>query len=118
GCAGTRPWPMPTRPYPCDRRRVAMTDATGPVRSAASEPVEVVDRNGTVVDVVDRARMRAKRLRHRCTYVAVVDAADRVVVHRRADWKDVWPGRWDIAFGGVVAVGETWDAAAARELAE
>jgi 8-oxo-dGTP pyrophosphatase MutT (NUDIX family) len=86
--------------------------------AAASELVEVVDEHGGVLDVVPRAQMRAERLRHRCTYIVVVDGDERVAVHRRADWKDVWPGRWDVAFGGVVAVGETWDDAAVRELAE
>jgi 8-oxo-dGTP pyrophosphatase MutT (NUDIX family) len=33
-------------------------------------------------------------------------------------WKDVWPGRWDVAFGGVVGVGEEWGPAALRELRE
>lgn len=74
--------------------------------------------DGTVERVVSRAEMRAQRLRHRCTYVVVLDAEDRVVVHERAAWKDVWPGRWDVAFGGVVGVGEAWDLAARRELAE
>lgn len=78
----------------------------------------MVDRDGTVLDVVPRARMRAERLRHRCTFIALVDSEGRLVVHQRAPWKDIWPGRWDIAFGGVVAVGEQWDDAAARELAE
>lgn len=87
--------------------------------SAPSEQlVEWVDRDGAVLGVVTRGRMRAERLRHRCVYVVVVDRADRVVVHRRADWKDVWPGSWDLAFGGVAAVGEPWPAAARRELAE
>ena len=40
------------------------------------------------------------------------------MAHRRADWKDVWPGRWDVCFGGVAGVGEGWRAAARRELAE
>lgn len=62
--------------------------------------------------------MRSESLRHRCTYVAVVDSAERLVVHQRADWKDVYPGWWDVAFGGVCSVGEDWDAAAARELDE
>lgn len=78
----------------------------------------MVDVDGAVVDVVPRARMRAERLRHRCTYIAVVDGSDRLVVHQRAGWKDVWPSRWDIAFGGVVAVGEGWLDAAKRELRE
>lgn len=82
------------------------------------ELVEVVDLDGAVQRIVTRAEMRRDRLRHRCTYLVVVDAADRVVVHRRAAWKDVWPDRWDLAFGGVVTAGEEWAAAAVRELAE
>ena len=30
----------------------------------------------------------------------------------------MWPSRWDLAFGGVLGVGETWTHGAARELAE
>lgn len=86
--------------------------------AAAAELVEVVDEQGAVERVVTRAEMRAGRLRHRCTYVLVLDRDDRLVIHRRAPWKDVWPDRWDVAFGGVVAVGEPWDDAARRELAE
>jgi 8-oxo-dGTP pyrophosphatase MutT (NUDIX family) len=41
-----------------------------------------------------------------------------VLVHHRASWKDIWPSRWDIAFGGIAGVGESWSTAAARELAE
>jgi len=62
--------------------------------------------------------MRAGNLRHRAVYVLVVDGAGRLLAHRRADWKDVWPGRWDVAFGGVAAVGETPAETARRELAE
>ena len=82
------------------------------------ELVEVVDRDGRVERIVTRAEMRAQRLRHRSTYVAVWRPDDRLVVHRRAEWKDVNPGIWDIAFGGVVGVGEEWTAAAERELEE
>ena len=85
---------------------------------AGAELVEVVDAHGTVERVVTRAEMRAGRLRHRCTYIAVVDGAGCLVVHRRADWKDVYPGWWDLCFGGVLDAGEDWDDAARRELAE
>lgn len=98
-----------------------MSDPVDPVAaasSAADEPVEVVDEAGTVLDVVPRSVMRARRLRHRCTYIVVVDLDERLVVHQRALWKDVWPGRWDVAFGGVVGVGEDWGQAALRELRE
>ena len=86
--------------------------------AAAEQLVEEVDLDGRVRRVVTRAEMRAGRLRHRCTYVIVVDLDERLVVHQRAAWKDVWPSRWDVAFGGVVGVGEDWGAAAQRELLE
>ena len=41
-----------------------------------------------------------------------------MLVHRRADTKDVWPGYWDLAVGGVVEAGESYDTAAHRELDE
>jgi isopentenyldiphosphate isomerase len=89
-------------------------DSAGP----GAELVEVVDADGTVLDVVTRARMRSERLRHRCTFVVVRDPAGRVLVHQRSPHKDMWPSRWDLAAGGVVQAGEDWDLAAARELQE
>ncbi len=86
--------------------------------NAEEEMVEVVDEDGSVTGIVTRAEMRADVLRHRSTYIAVVRPDDRLVVHRRADWKDINPGYWDIAFGGVAGVGEAWRTAAERELAE
>ena len=84
----------------------------------SDELVEVVDPDERVVAVVSRAEMRRRNLAHRATYVMVLDSHDAVLAHLRASWKDIWPSRWDLAFGGVCAVGESWDDAAARELAE
>jgi len=84
----------------------------------ADEAVEVVDPDGRVERLVTRAEMRAGNLRHRSTYIVVRDDVGRVLVHQRADWKDIWPSRWDVAFGGICGVGEDWLTAAARELAE
>jgi 8-oxo-dGTP pyrophosphatase MutT (NUDIX family) len=82
------------------------------------ELVEEVGPDGTPLRVVTRAEMRRDRLRHRCVYLPVVGSDGRLLVHRRAPDKDVWPDRWDVAAGGVVGAGESWEAAAARELAE
>jgi len=82
------------------------------------EPVEELDALGKPLRVVTRAEMRAGNLRHRAVYVLVLDRAGRLLAHRRADWKDVWPGRWDVAFGGVAGVGEAPLETARRELAE
>ena len=85
---------------------------------ASDERVEVVDEHENVVEVVPRWRMRAENLRHRAVYILVTDTADRLLIHRRSETKDVWPGRWDVAAGGVVRVGESYDSAARRELVE
>lgn len=82
------------------------------------ELVEEVDAAGTPLRVVTRAEVRARRLRHRCVFVLVRDADDRVLVQRRSPCKDLWPDRFDIGAGGVVNAGETFADAARRELAE
>jgi len=82
------------------------------------ELVDEVDEHDRVTRVVARRVMRAKRLRHRAVFVAVLDGSGRLLVHRRALTKDVWPGWCDIAVGGVVGSGETYEHAACRELAE
>ena len=90
--------------------------------AASGEPshelVEHVDLDGTVINVVTRADVRARTLRHRCTYVFVLRPDRRRVVHRRAEWKSIYPGWWDVCFGGMCGVGEEWLDAAMRELAE
>ncbi len=83
-----------------------------------TELVEVVDADDNVVAVVSRAHMRSENLRHRAVSIAVLSSDHRLLIHRRADSKDVWPGMWDIAAGGVVGVGESYREAAERELAE
>jgi isopentenyldiphosphate isomerase len=87
-------------------------------RPPAEELVDVLDARGDVSGVATRAEMRARNLRHRSVGIVVLDGHGRLLVHRRADDKDIWPGRWDVACGGVVGAGESWDDAARRELAE
>lgn len=83
-----------------------------------SEIVTIVDRENRVVDAVPRAEMRAGRLPHRASFVFVFREDGRVVVQRRTLTKDVWPGRYDLAAGGVVIDGETYEESAQRELEE
>ena len=90
----------------------------GSAGEPSAELVDVVDDDDRVVHTVTRAEMRAHRLQHRAVAIAVFGSDARLLVHRRADTKDVWPGMWDLAAGGVVAAGEEYDDAARRELAE
>ncbi|MEP7112358.1 MAG: NUDIX domain-containing protein [Ilumatobacteraceae bacterium] len=82
------------------------------------ELVDIVDDDDTVIATVTRSEMRARRLQHRSVGIAVISTDGRLLIHRRSEAKDIWPGLWDIAAGGVVASGETYDQAASRELAE
>ncbi len=95
-----------------------MNEVTGRRGDSGRELVDVVDDDDIVVRTVTRAEMRRDRLQHRAVAVAVFGSDGRLLVHRRSDDKDVWPGQWDIAVGGVVAAGEGYGDAARRELAE
>jgi len=82
------------------------------------ELVDIVDDDDRVIATVGRGEMRRRNLQHRSVGIAVFGTDGRLLVHRRADDKDVWPGRWDLAVGGVVAAGEGYEAAARREVGE
>ena len=82
------------------------------------ELVEEIDPDEHVRGIITRSQMRARNVWHRCTYIVVRNDTSHVLVHQRAPWKDLWPSRWDVAFGGVCGVGESFADAAARELAE
>ena len=86
--------------------------------AAGDELVDIVDENDIVIATVTRREIRAGRLRHRAVFIAVQHSDGRLLVHQRSFDKDVRPGAWDIAFGGVVGAGESYDLAAERELAE
>lgn len=86
--------------------------------NAGDELVDIVDEHDQVIQTVPRRVMRAERLRHRAVFIAILDGGGRLLVHRRSPLKDVWPSWCDIAVGGVVGAGETYQDAAYRELAE
>ena len=82
------------------------------------ELVDVVDGDDQVIGVATRREMRAGRLRHRTAFVIVRASDGKVLIHRRAENKDVWPGKWDLAAGGVLGQGEAYEDGARRELLE
>ena len=56
---------------------------------------------------------------HKAVHVWIlVKPTEEVLVQRRADWKDSWPGRWDISSAGHVEAGSSEIDAAQRELKE
>lgn len=77
-----------------------------------------VDPSGLSQGMVSRTEMRTRNLCHRAVFVVVHSGDGRLLVHRRAESKDLWPGWWDIAVGGVVIGNESYEVAASRELDE
>ena len=85
---------------------------------AADEIVAIVDEHNNVIGAVPRQKMRAKNLLHRSTYIFVLNAQGELYVQKRTMTKDIYPGYYDPAAGGVVLAGESYEQGAARELEE
>lgn len=96
--------------------------ATNPVipapTGAALELVDVIDAAGNTIGTVTRQEMRARRLPHRCVYILVFNRVGELFVHLRTPTKDVFPAHWDVAVGGVLVAGESFEQGAQRELHE
>ena len=86
--------------------------------SPADEIVAIVDEDNNVVGAAPRREMRAQRLPHRSTYILVFNSQGDLYVQKRTMTKDVFPGYYDPATGGVVLAGESYEESAQRELYE
>ena len=86
--------------------------------NSADEIVALVDEQNNVIGAIPRREMRAKRLLHRSTYILVFNARSELYVQKRTMTKDVFPGYFDPATGGVVLAGESYEESARRELEE
>jgi len=84
----------------------------------AEELVEIVDRDNTPIGAVTRRIMRQQNLIHRASYILVFNRQGQLFIQKRTATKDMYPGYWDLAAGGVVQTGETYLESAARELRE
>lgn len=86
--------------------------------SGEEELVERVDEHDEILGVVSRSEAIRQRWLHRIATVVCRDPAGRTLVHRRPDHASRFPGRFNWMLGGAVEVGESYEEAAARELAE
>ena len=86
--------------------------------SPGEERVDLVDLENRVVGRALRREVRSRNLLHRGVGIVCFDGKGRIYVHRRTETKDIFPGMYDMFVGGVVASGESYRAAAAREVAE
>lgn len=83
-----------------------------------AELVEHVDEHDRVLGVVERDEAVRESWPHRIAATICRDPEGRILVLRRAGTLSRFPGYYDVMVGGAVDVGESYEAAAARELAE
>ena len=85
---------------------------------STDELTDVVDEEDHVIDQATRREVRVRNLLHRSVYVLVFNSAGQLFVHQRTPTKDIFPGRWDVAVGGMLVAGEDYDMGARREISE
>ncbi len=85
----------------------------------SDERFPVVDEEGRVLGSALRSEVHGNpRLIHPVVHCLVLDHAGRILLQLRSRTKDIQPGKWDTSVGGHVALGESVEAALARELQE
>ena len=86
------------------------------------EWLDIVDENGEPTgELVSRAKAHAEGIPHRTSHVWVVRVRDgvlEVLLQKRSDNKDSFPGCYDISSAGHIPAGEDYVTSALRELKE
>ena len=88
------------------------------VLDSSQEIVAIVDEQNDITGSALRTEMRDKGLIHRATYILVFNSKGELFIQKRTTTKDIYPGYYDIAAGGVVLAGESYEESAQRELFE
>lgn len=84
----------------------------------AESLILIVDDKDNVVGSATTTEARRKGIRHRISRVIVKDSEGRILLQKRADHMQTYPGRWDTSAAGHVDTGEDYMQAAKREMFE
>ena len=84
-----------------------------------NEIFDIVDENDQVIGQAPRSRCHGDpSLIHRVAHVLVFNRDGCLLLQKRAQTKDIQPGKWDTSVGGHLDPGESYHEAARREMAE
>lgn len=102
---------------------IALTNSIAPpARADASQEQDerfpVVDKNDRILRSESRSEVHGNNLLHRAVHILLFNEAGEVYLQQRSRSKDRHPLKWDSSVSGHVAVGETYDETAQRELNE
>src|SRR5512135_2798978 len=83
------------------------------------EYFEIVNEQGEVIGKAKRSECHGNpSLVHRAVHVLVFNKKGELLLQLRSKDKDIQPGKWDTSVGGHLGVGESYEQAALREMAE
>ena len=82
------------------------------------EHIDIVDDQDSVIGTTTKDEAQEKGLRHRVVRISLEDSSGNILLQKRHDDKELYPGCWDTAAAGHVDAGEGYLAAAERELYE
>ena len=82
------------------------------------EIFDVVNENDDVIGQRNRSEVHRLGLMHRAAHVLVFNSRGQVFLQKRSLNKDRQPGLWDSSSSGHLNAGESYEAAARRELEE
>ena len=88
------------------------------VPQKSGEIFDVVDADDQVTGTATRAEVHAQKLTHRAVHVFVFNKRGDLLLQKRSLLKDMCPGLWDSSVSGHLDSGESYEAAAVRELEE
>ena len=83
-----------------------------------AETWDIVDEQDNVIKQVTRDEARTSLFLHRSITIFIFNTKGEIFVHKRTTTKDIYPGMYDMACGGGVGAGETYETAAIREVQE
>lgn len=84
-----------------------------------TEYFPVIDEEGNVVGRATRKECHSgSKILHAAVHLHVFNSAGDLYLQKRAEWKDIQPGKWDTSVGGHVDFGESVEMALHREARE
>ena len=83
------------------------------------EMFPLVNENGVIIGAAKRGECHdgSKKL-HPVVHLHVFNSKGELFLQKRADWKDIQPGKWDTSVGGHIDLGENVEMALKREAGE
>ena len=82
------------------------------------EIFDIVDPQDRVIGQATRCEAHTSQLLHRAVHILIFNQTGALIVQKRAMTKDSFPGCYDSSASGHLNAGESYDAAACREVQE